>query len=75
MLFNRAIFKFKAKILNNAIGIVGFFNINSQGIVVINRVDEFKKMKHIDADNNFIHFAIVKFKVVGFKGEMDKNGV
>jgi hypothetical protein len=32
-------------------------------------------MKHVDADNNFVHFAFVKFKVVGFKREMNKNGV
>lgn len=32
-------------------------------------------MKHVDADDDFVHFALVEFKVVGFKREMDKDGV
>ena len=75
MLFNRAIFKFKAKVLDDAIGVVGFFNINGQGVVIVNRVDKFKEMKHVDTDDDFVHFALVEFKVVGFKREMDKDGV
>lgn len=75
MLFNGAIFKFKAEILDDAIGVVGFFNIDGESIIIINRVDEFKEMKHVDTDDDFVHFALVEFKVVGFKGKMDKNGV
>ena len=32
-------------------------------------------MKHVDTDDDFVHFAFVEFKVVGFQREMDKNGV
>jgi len=67
VLFNRAVFKFKAEELHDAVGIIGFFNINGESIVVVDRVDEFKEMKHVDTDDDFVHFALVEFKVVGFQ--------
>ena len=75
MLFNRAIFKFKAEVLYDTVGVVGFFNIDSEGIIVVNGVDEFKEVEHIDADDNFVHFAFVKFEVVCFKVEVNEDGM
>ncbi len=42
MLFDGTIFKFKAEVLYDTVGVVGFFNIDSEGIIVVNGVDEFK---------------------------------
>ena len=74
-MFNETIFKGKTEVLYDTVGVVGFIDIDGEGIIIVNGVDEFKEVKHINADDNFVHFAFVKFKVVGFKVEVDEDGV
>ena len=55
---------------NDSIHIIGVLNVNRQGVVVINGVNQLEQMKHVYANNDLLFFALVELKIVGVQKQM-----
>jgi hypothetical protein len=74
-LLNVSVFKPQTQIIDDSVVVIGRFNVHGQGIIVINRIDQLEQMKHIDANDDLLVFALVEFKVFCTQKQMDQNGV
>ena len=71
-LFDVSILKLETQIVHDSIRIIGVFNVHGQCIVVVNRIDQFEQVKHIDSNDDLVLFALVRFKILRFQEQMNQ---
>jgi len=60
---------------NDSVIVIRVLNVNSERVIIINRVDQLEEMEHIDTDDDLLLGAFVELKVGGCQKQVSKDGV
>ena len=59
--------------VDDAVVVIALLDVHREGVVVVDRVDEFEQMEHVDPDDDFLVATIVILKVFGAQEEVHED--